>query len=205
MMELVDLFPRTIAVGELQSLTPDVIARAIELIDISSGNDVPGDGAYTTDQQFLNRAIFRGVKQEIVGMCREFAKAYSHIVDDIAICNSWGNVVGLGDSIRYHTHSNAYISGSFYLTEGSPFNITDRDRINLFGFSPRIEKGDNYRAMESFTINPKPRRIILFPSGMMHSVLPSKHQARRYSVAFNAVPVGRIGGPTGMLELRPVE
>ena len=205
MMELVDLFPRTIAVGELQSLTPDIIARATELIDISSGNEVQADGGYTTDQQFLNRAIFREVKQEILGMCREFAKAYSHIVDDINICNSWGNVVGYGDSIRYHKHSNAYISGSFYLTDGSPFNITDRDRMDLFGFSPRLEKGDNYRAMESFTINPKPRRIILFPSGMMHCVLPSKDQAKRYSVAFNAVPVGRIGGPTGLLELRPVE
>ena len=42
--------------------------------------------------------LFRAVKQEILGMCREFAKAYSHIIDDIAICNSWGNVVGLGDS-----------------------------------------------------------------------------------------------------------
>jgi uncharacterized protein (TIGR02466 family) len=204
-MEFVDLFPKTIAVGELKSLTPDVITRATELIDISSGNEVEGDGAYTNDQQFLNRAIFREVKQEILGMCKEFAKAYSHIVDDIAICNSWGNVVGYGDSIRYHKHSNAYISGSFYLTDGSPFNIMDRDRSELFGFSPRVEKGDNYRAMESFTINPKPRRIILFPSGLMHCVLPSKNQAKRYSVAFNAVPVGRIGGPTGMLELRPVD
>lgn len=204
-MEFVDLFPRTIAVAELQSLTPEVIARAMELIDISSGNEVQADGAFTTDQQFLNRAIFREVKQEILGMCREFAKAYSHIVDDIHICNSWGNVVGYGDSIRYHKHSNAYISGSFYLTDGSPFNIMDRDRMDLFGFSPRLEKGDNYRAMESFTINPKPRRIILFPSGMMHCVLPSRNQARRYSVAFNAVPVGRIGGPTGLLEIRPLE
>jgi uncharacterized protein (TIGR02466 family) len=201
-MELVDLFPKTIAVGELQSLTPGVITRAIELIDISSGNEVEGDGAYTNDQQFLNRAIFREVKQEILGMCREFAKAYSHIVDDIALCNSWGNVVGYGDSIRYHKHSNSYISGSFYLTDGSPFNIMDRDRSELFGFAPRIEKGDNYRAMESFTISPKPRRIILFPSGMMHCVLPSKNQARRYSVAFNAVPVGRIGVPTGLLDIR---
>jgi uncharacterized protein (TIGR02466 family) len=204
-VEFVDLFPKTIAVGQLQSLAPDIIAKAIDLIDIGSGNEVEGDGAYTTDQQFLNRAIFRDVKQEILAMCREFAKAYSHIVDDIAICNSWGNVVGYGESIRYHKHSNAYISGSFYLTEGSPFNIMDRNRTELFGFAPAVEPGDNYRALESFTINPKPGRIILFPSGLMHCVLPSKNHTRRYSVAFNTVPVGRIGGPTGLLELRPVE
>lgn len=204
-MELVDLFPKTIGVAELQSLTPDIMAKAIELIDLSSGGDVPGDGAYTNDQQFLNRAIFREVKQEILGLCREFAKAYSHIVDDVQICNSWGNVVAYGESIRYHKHSNSYISGSFYLSEGSPFNIMDRDRAELFGFSPRVQSGDNYRAMESFTIYPKPRRIILFPSGLMHSVLPSKSQARRYSVAFNAIPVGRIGAPTSLMEIRRVD
>ncbi len=43
-MELVDLFPKTIAVAELQSLTPEVMAKAIELIDLASGNEVPGDG-----------------------------------------------------------------------------------------------------------------------------------------------------------------
>lgn len=204
-MDLVDLFPKTIGVAELQSLTPDIMAKAIDLIDLSSGNEVPDDGAFTNDQQFLNRAIFREVKQEILGLCREFAKAYSHIVDDIAICNSWGNVVGYGESIRYHKHSNAYISGSFYLSEGSPFNIMDRNRSELFGFSPALQPGDNYRAMESFTINPKPRRIILFPSGLMHCVLPSKAQEKRYSVAFNAIPVGRIGSPTSMLDIRLVE
>ncbi len=204
-MELVDLFPRTIAVAELQSLSPELIAKAIELIDLASGNDVPGDGAYTHDQQFLNRALFRDVKQEILGLCREFARAYSHIVDDIHICNSWGNVIGYGESIRHHKHSNAYISGSFYLSEGSGFNIIDRDRGELFGFSPRLQPGDNYRALESFTIPPKPRRIILFPSGMMHSVLPSRSQEKRYSIAFNAIPVGKIGSATSLMEIRPVE
>jgi uncharacterized protein (TIGR02466 family) len=204
-MELVDLFPKTIAVAELQSLTPELIVKAIELIDIASGNEVSGDGAYTTDQQFLNRAIFREVKQEILGLCRDFAKVYSHVVDDIHICNSWGNVVGRGESIRYHKHSNAYISGSFYLSEGSAFNIMDRDRAELFGFNPRVQPGENYRAMESFTIPPKPRRIILFPSGLMHCVLPSQATAKRYSVAFNVIPIGRIGSPTSLMEIRPIE
>lgn len=203
-MELVDLFPKTIAVGELLTLRPETIARAIDLIDLSSGNAVANDGGYTNDQQFLNRSIFREVKQEILGLCREFAKAYSHIIDDVFICNSWGNVVRHGDSIRYHKHSNSYISGSFYLTEGSAFNIQDRDRAELFGsFLPECRSGDNYRAMESFTISPKPGRIILFPAGLLHCVLPSKSPHARYSVAFNAIPVGRFGPVTGRIELRP--
>ncbi len=201
-MDLVDIFPATIAVAELKALTPALIDAARRLIDQDTGNPVPGDGLYTREQQLLNLPLFADLKQEILGMCREFAKAHSHRIDDIAICNSWGNVVRQGEGIRYHRHSNAYISGSFYLTDGSSFNILNQHHSTLFNFAPEIIPGNNYRAMESFTIPPKPARIVLFPANLMHCVLPSQSTAPRYSIAFNAIPVGRIGVPTGLMEIR---
>lgn len=201
-MDLVDIFPATIAVSELKTLTPDIIAKAKDMIDLNTTTAVHGDGSYTHEQQLLNKVLFREVKQEILGLCREFAKAHSHQVDDIIICNSWGNVVAQGENIHYHLHNNAYISGSFYLTDGSAFNILNQHHGHLFGFAPARIPGDNYRNMESFTINPKPGRIILFPSNLMHCVLPSKSPARRYSVAFNAIPVGRIGSVSSLMEIR---
>lgn len=204
-MELVDLFPKTIAVAELKTLTPELIARAIDHIALTSSNPVAGDGGFTSDQQLLDRVVFREVKQEILGLCREFANAYSHIVEDIQICNSWGNVVRNGDTIRLHRHSNSYISGSFYLTDGSPFNIVDAERTSLFGgFLPECRQEGSLRSMESFNISPKPGRIILFPASLMHCVLVSKSNEPRYSIAFNAIPVGRFGPSTGRIEiLRP--
>lgn len=201
-LDLVDLFPKTVGVAQLTTLTPEVIAKARELIDIGATYAIPGDGGFTTEQQLLNKSVFREVKQEILGLCREFAAAHSHIVDDVAICNSWGNLLNHGDSIRYHRHSNAYISGSFYLTEGTPFNIINDDAQTLFGFSPAIRAGDNYRAMESFNINPKPGRIVLFPSNLRHTVLPSTSREPRYSIAFNVVPVGRLGAATNLLHIQ---
>ena len=200
-MHLVDLFPKTIAVAELKSLSPEVIEKAKELIDLSANVEISGDGGFTREQQLLDKAIFREVKAEILDMCREFAKAYSHIVEDVAICNSWGNLVKCGDSIHYHRHSNSYISGSFYLSEGTSFNIYNDDSQTLFGFQPALKPGDNYRAMESFNIDPKPGRIILFPSNLRHCVLPSNKPENRYSIAFNAVPVGRLGAPTNLLNI----
>jgi uncharacterized protein (TIGR02466 family) len=201
-MELVDLFPKTIAVADLTTLTPDLIAKAIDHIDLTSGNPVAGDGGFTSDQQLLERVMFREVKQEILALCREFANAYSHIIEDIHICNSWGNVVRQGDTIRMHRHSNSYISGSFYLTDGSPFNIVDAERTSLFGgFLPELRQDGNFRSMESFNISPKPGRIILFPASLMHSVLVGKSTQPRYSIAFNAIPTGRFGPPTGRIEI----
>jgi hypothetical protein len=137
-MDLVDIFPATIGVAELKTLTPELIAAARQLLDADcssfNANPVAGDGQYTREQQLLNLPVFAALKQEILGLCREFAKVHSHRIDDIAICNSWGNVVRQGESIRYHRHSNAYICGSFYLTDGSSFNILNQHHSTLFNF-----------------------------------------------------------------------
>lgn len=204
-LDLVDLFPKTIGVAQLQTLTPEVIEKAKELIDIGVDYHMEHDGGFTREQQLLNKAIFREVKQEILQLCREYAEAHSHIVEDIAICNSWGNVVNYGDSIRPHSHTNSYISGSFYLTEGTPFNIINDDANSLFGFAPAKRPDPNPRSMESFNIHPKLGRIILFPSNLRHMVLPSRSHEPRYSIAFNAVPTGRIGSITNLLHMRVEE
>ncbi|MES2624912.1 MAG: TIGR02466 family protein [Pseudomonadota bacterium] len=204
-MEFVDIFPKTIGVGELTSLTPEIIASAQALIDQSASVHIEGDGGYTADQQLLNKPLFAEVRHEILGFCRDFANAHSHIVDELHICNSWGNVVKSGENIHYHAHNNSYISGTFYLTEGSAFNILNSHLRTDFSFAPAIRPGENYRAMESFTINPKPRRIIVFPSGLQHCVLQSKSNTSRYSIAFNVIPIGKIGGPTSLMEIRPLK
>lgn len=203
-MDLVDLFPKTIGVAQLQTLTPDVIDKAIELIEFGSRVERGSDGSYTHEQQLLDKVVFRDVKAEIIELCKELAKAYSHRIEDIGICNSWGNIVGHGQNIHYHRHNNSYISGSFYLTEGSPFNILNNVHGDLFGFVPEVEDKENFRSWDSFNINPKPGRIVLFPSGMQHCVLPSDSPEKRYSIAFNAIPLGRVGGPTGLMNIRMV-
>lgn len=202
-MDLVDIFPVTVAVSELVSLKDDVITKAIDLIEHGATiGELAKDGTYTREQQLLDKLLFREVKAEILNCCLEYAHAYSHQVNKLDICNSWGNITGLGQSIRFHKHSNSYISGSFYLTEGSAFVFHNFHGENLFSMMPAMTAGqENYRGQQSFLINPKPGRLILFPSGLHHSVLPSQETKKRYSIAFNTMPVGRIGTPTNIVEL----
>lgn len=204
-LKVVDLFPKAIGVAQLESLTAGLMEQAIELIEI--GNNVSkanqARSSYTQEQQILEGEIFRDVKAEILVLCREFSKAHSHVVEDIGICNSWGNTVSQWQNIHYHRHSNSYISGSFYLTYGSPFNILNVDHPVQFGFLPEIEKGaDNYRSFSSFNIEPKPGRLVLFPSSLQHCVMTSESPEKRYSIAFNTVPLGKFGEPTGRMNLR---
>ena len=201
-VDLVDIFPKTIAVAQLKSLTPTVISQARELLDKTCTYQIKGDGGFTTEQQLLNRELFRDVKAEILGLCSEFAAAHNHILEGLHICNSWGNIVHHGDGIRYHKHSNSYISGAFYLSDGCPFNILNDGYADIFGgFLPSRRKEENFRDMESFTINPKIGRIIIFPASLKHCVITSSSNEARYSIAFNAIPKGRIGDPTGLMEI----
>jgi len=201
-MDLVDLFPKTIAVATLKTLTPDFIHSAIDYIDKSAQIDLSTDGSFTKEQHLLEHELFHDVRQEIIGLCKQFSESYDHIVEDITICNSWANIVTSGESIRVHQHANSYISGSFYLTEGSPFNIRNPGHFNLFGFLPKLKDDPHPRSWEGFTIDPKPGRIVMFPSGLEHGVHPSLSELVRYSIAFNAVPLGVIGEPTFLLDVR---
>ncbi len=203
-MDLVDIFPATIAVTQLKSLTPDLIEKAIELIEYGNlVEDLDSDGAYTREQDILDKLIFREVKREILHHCMELSNAYSHKIQQIDLCNSWGNIVSPGQSIRFHKHTNSYISGSFYLTAGSAFIFHNFMGENLFSIKPGTEKEpDNYRAQDSFVIRPQPGRLVLFPSGLHHSVMNSELSDKRFSIAFNTIPVGKIGSPTNYLEVR---
>ncbi len=200
-MDLVDLFPKTIGVSTLKTLTPDLIQQAIEYIDHSSQVSLGSDGTYTKEQQLLNHDLFKDVKQEIIDLCKELSQSYDHIVQDIIICNSWANVVHKNESIRLHKHANSYISGSFYLSEGMGFNILNPGHFELFGFLPRLKDDQHPRSWEGFTIDPKPGRIVIFPSGLAHGVVQSQSDQKRYSVAFNTVPLGEIGDSTNLLNV----
>ena len=200
-MKFLDIFPIGVGVETLASLTPDLIARAIELIDRSPQFDGGADGTYTNEQNFLDDPLFVDVKQEVVAVCKAFTQGYAHEVPGIGICNSWANVVAKGQGIPAHKHNNSYISGSFYLTHGSVLSITNPMFLNLFGFMPRVTD-NNPRSYAAYKIKPEPGMVIVFPSGLFHGVATSQSEHKRYSVAFNAIPLGLIGLPTSFIDLK---
>ncbi len=203
MLELYDIFPKTIALAKLRSLTPSLINDAIAFLDETELVALGSDGAYTKEQQLLELPLFSAVKEELLTLCMEFSQAWAHEVKAIGICNSWGNVVGLNQSIRYHRHDNSYISGSFYLSEGSKFNLLNNLTSDLFSIVPKINHdAADKRSFESLDIDPEPGKVIIFPSGMYHSVAASTNEKKRYSVAFNAIPLGEIGKPTSLMDIQ---
>jgi len=194
-LNFVDLFPTTIAAHKLASLD---VGEALERIKALSYVDDQGNrGQYTQDQDVLADPYFANVCAEIEAVCADFAKAHGHQVEGVGICSSWANRVPNGNVINRHTHANSYISGSFYLTGGSPiefFNTGLNDAV--FNFAPAKDfDAGNVRTFGSIYFDVEPGQLVLFPSGLAHGVQENKG-ADRYSVAFNTLPVGLFGEPT---------
>lgn len=110
--------------------------------------------------------------------------------DEFKITNSWANcyLAKSGTSINMHRHSMSFLSGIYYLTDGSPTVFEDpvihRSQAQLevlrFDYSPHIP------------IEAQPGKLCIFPSWMFHSSIPHYGSEDRYIISFNSLPSGHI-------------
>jgi uncharacterized protein (TIGR02466 family) len=202
-MEFVNVFGVYIASVNLKSLD---IKKALKYVQTEvdtkkSGND--NNGSLSKNQRILDCDFFSDVKEEIESYCKEYAVAHGHVVEGVKICNSWGNLLKIGEPIHAHYHVNSYISGSFYLTEGSPIwfhNTID----NLFTFLPAIKfDPNNIKTWQTMFFNPVPGSMFLFPSMLTHHV-DNNSNSYRYSIAFNTLPCGNFGLETSNYNIQKI-
>jgi uncharacterized protein (TIGR02466 family) len=83
-------------------------------------------------------------------------------------------------------------SGVLYLQTGEntgqiSFTNYENKRFNLIP-----TKWDDVNCSE-FRIVPKNGRLIIFPSEVYHKILQNNSDIKRYSLAFNFIPIGEIG------------
>lgn len=110
------------------------------------------------------------------------------------ITSCWGNIQQRGDALRYHSHSNSFLSGSYYVR--CPNNCGDLEfldpRATGFRFDLEVTEMNPFNA-EAFSVTPKPGMLVLFPSSLMHGTGRNEADEPRVSVAFNVLPRGQLG------------
>jgi uncharacterized protein (TIGR02466 family) len=202
-MQLVDIFPTTLAYLKLKSCDPN---RMLEvLLDIGfefETGDHKDNGGHTADQSLLDRVEFADAKREIELQTLEYTHSLGHSVEGIQVVSSWGNVVRDGDQIVPHIHPNSYVSGCFYLTGGASIEFSRQHCFDtMFSVEPTINfDASNPRTFKTFYITPEPGTLLLFPARLQHRVL--RHSGPdRYSIGFNTMPLGSFGSPTMHLNL----
>lgn len=98
-----------------------------------------------------------------------------HKLNDLTKLHIWSSVHANGSYHSAHHHQDAQISGILYITTppdaGAVVFNDPRGQLPPFG--------------KSVHIVPKPGQLILFPSWLVHSVLPTQGAQPRISVSFN--------------------
>ena len=101
---------------------------------------------------------------------------------------AWANINESGNYNRSHTHANNHWSGVYYVDLGNPDpSIEPNGAIELI--DPRsaiaVQTLPGVDAPSTWTIQPRPGTMLMFPSWLRHSVLPYFGEGPRISVAFN--------------------
>lgn len=101
---------------------------------------------------------------------------------------AWANVNRKGDYNRHHTHANNHWSGVYYVQlEPPPAERPAEGAIEFLDPRPAVGVYEALGAasVSSWTIQPEPGLMLLFPSWIRHGVLPYAGERPRISVAFN--------------------
>ena len=124
------------------------------------------------------------------------------------ITDCWANKYTMMQTIRNHTHSNAYISGLFYLTSHEKTGATCFSVPDPWSYGSQNEYQNitiyNKQQFLKSDVYPSAGTLLLFPSQIFHHTKTvNKPDTTRYTISFNCFPSDTISTTnTGQLYLR---
>lgn len=103
------------------------------------------------------------------------------------LSGAWSIRLGASGHHADHIHPRGWISSAFYVS--TPEESADADtRAGWIKFGEPGVRTRPKLAPEHF-VQPRPGRLVLFPSYMWHGTVPYSSEAERMTVAFDALPV----------------
>jgi len=112
--------------------------------------------------------------------------------NDFKITTSWISKSIKGQSSEYHNHNNCMYSGIFYVQTDKNSGGISFENFENTRFLLNPTEHNLYNCKE-IVINPVNNTLIFFPSEIHHKVLLNNSDIVRYAIAFNLIPIGKIG------------
>ncbi len=104
------------------------------------------------------------------------------------LLRTWGTVLDAGGCQAPHQHPLGFLSGVFYVQ--LPADMTAQEpRAGWLEFGQPPARLACRNAVPTRSIEPRPARLVVFPSYFWHRTLPFESAETRISIAFDAVPV----------------
>lgn len=191
--KIAPLFPTPIGLYDLEQ--PLTESEKSFIVNLEQGANMGNTSS--VDRYLLRHKKLSRLKEFFYESVNHYFKEIYQPMYDVKlrITQCWANWCTKGQWHHKHAHPNSFISGVFYANSDQ-----DKDRIYFY---PSIlykqidipHHADNWNMFntDSWWFPAVENQLILFPSGLQHSVDAIDTDRQRVSVSLNTFPVGVVG------------
>lgn len=199
MNKVYPIFPTPIYKTQLKDI---VSQKDLDIFKNKKQTCFKNEGNFASRDTYILDNSFPKLKEAFMININSYFKDIICTTNNITpyITQSWLNYTEEDQHHHHHSHSNSILSGVFYVSANKK-----HDSIKFYkpGSSAIQFKHSSYNLYNStsWKFNVETNDLVLFPSGLEHSVEKKKGSNLRISLAFNVFIKGSIGKKDDLNEL----
>ena len=192
---IIPLFSKVFYIKKLDIDTKKIISMIDDKFKNAGTNtdmDVENITSTSNLKSVLEEDKFSYLKKQILNEFYNFSYNVMHYKNEFKITTSWFTKSITNQSSNYHNHNNCMFSGILYLQTDENSGDVSFEDFNNRRYKLDVKEYNIYNCTE-YKFKPIDGLMILFPSEVHHKILKNNSSVVRHSLAFNFVPVGKIG------------
>jgi len=200
---IIPLFSKVFYMKHIDVDTKKIVSMISDSFENSGTNtpiDVDNITSASNSKFVLEEDKFSDLKKQIMNEFYNFSYNVMHYKNEFKITTSWFTKSQTNQNSNYHNHNNSMFSGILYLqTDENSGDISFED-FNNRRYKLDVKEYNIYNCTE-YKFKPTDGLMILFPSEVHHKILKNNSSIVRHSLAFNFVPVGKIGSDDSYMNI----
>ena len=153
------------------------------------------DNWQTKSANLHKQKEFKFFADLIILTSKRIIEQLDYKVEDITITDMWANVLKDTEHHPMHTHSNNFLSGTYYLQSDQKASIVFHDPRPAADVIVPRKKETTLNNSSLLSYASKQNRAVIFPSWLPHWVQQNKSKTKRISIAWNIQIKGQVGEP----------
>ena len=151
------------------------------------------DNWQTKSANLHKQKEFKFFADLIILTSKRIIEQLDYKVEDITITDMWANVLKDTEHHPMHTHSNNFLSGTYYLQSDQKASIVFHDPRPAADVIVPRKKQTTLNNSSLLSYASKQNRAVIFPSWLPHWVQQNKSKTKRISIAWNIQIKGQVG------------
>ncbi len=203
-MDIYNIFPTPVHVFKAEFDFKKIISDLEEedYINVNQAQPEHPERVWQTRHDLHKDPRFKEITNFFEDCVEQYRAHYEYECEKLDISIMWANLSPGFKAGKHeiHHHPMSYVSGIFYLTDGSPTMFCDpvdkrrEGMIKLYSVDPQ-------KTPEQWGMIPEAGKLLLFPSWLKHGTLNHVQEFARWSISFNCIPIGPCNAASSQAKL----